>query len=359
MNQARSHHFFLRWQRQKTTGFTLVEMAVVVTLMAIFLTMGLRLLQASKESSAWSETRLKQERIKVALISFLRANGRLPCPNTAAPWDGAEDSPCLVNAGRGIVPWQALGLSLGDVQDGWSNFFSYRVANRTPASSSNWTLNTGATAFTLAELITPLTTFTLQQRDAAGVLGPALTPNPVLMLISHGKNGSGARTIRGSLNAAPAAANVDELANSTLTSTTFVSRAANDVAAATGGIFDDVIAYMTPRDLLQPLVDDKTLKGGTTAYYRELAMQQVALISCTPPLLAPSLLNVQPSVGNSAITYTCPAGAYLCRTAIPMSNVSTAGGQALYQLSMFGLAAADVTYSQLLAAFPGVSARCP
>lgn len=56
------------------------------------------------------------------------------------PWDGAENTPCLVNAGRGIVPWQALGLSMGDVQDGWSNFFTYRVANRTPATSSNWTL---------------------------------------------------------------------------------------------------------------------------------------------------------------------------------------------------------------------------
>lgn len=347
-----------RFTRGRSVGFTLVEMAVVVTLMAIFMTLGLRLLVATQESAAWSETKVKQERIKVALVSFLRTNGRLPCPNSVAPWDGAEDAPCLVNAGRGVVPWRALGLSVGDVQDGWSDFFSYRVANRTPASSSNWTLTAGATAFTVNELTVPLATFTLQERDAAGVLGAALVPNPVVMLISHGKNGLGARTLRGTVIAAPTGA--DELANANVGSTSFVSRTPNDVAASAGGIFDDVVAYMTPQDLLQPLVDDKTLKGSTQAYYREQAMQQVALTSCTPPVLAPSLVAIQPSVGNGVIAYTCPVAAvYSCRSATPVSNASTPAAKRLYQLSMFGAVAADVTYGQLLAAFPGISARCP
>ncbi|MEN9376977.1 MAG: hypothetical protein RL710_2134 [Pseudomonadota bacterium] len=344
------------WHR--AAGFTLVEMAVVVTLMAIVLTMGLRLLSATRDSAAWSETKVKQERIKGALLAYLRTNGRLPCPNSVAPWDGAEDTPCLVNAGRGIVPWQALGLSIGDVQDGWSNFFSYRVANRTPATSSNWTLTAGATAFTLGELGTPLTAFTLRERDAAGVLGAAVVPNPVVMIISHGKNGAGARTVRGTV--LPAPTGVDELANATVASTSFVSRTPTEVAAAFGGLFDDVVASMSPRDLLQPLVDDKTLKGSTPAFYREQALQQVALASCTPPIPAPSLVAVQPSVGNSAIVYSCPvAPAYSCRTGTAVSNASTAPAKRLYQLSMFGAAAADVTYAQLLAAFPGISTRCP
>lgn len=344
--------------RSVASGFTLVEMAVVVTLMAIAMTMGLRLLSATRESAAWSETKVRQERIKLALIAYLRTNGRLPCPNSVAPWDGAEDSPCLVNAGRGIVPWQALGLSIGDVQDGWQNFFTYRVANRTPATSSNWTLTAGATAFTLGELTAPLTTFTLQERDAAGVLAAAVAPNPVVMIVSHGKNGAGARTVRGTV--LPAPTGVDELANAAIASTSFVSRAPNEVAASTGGLFDDVVAYLTPRDLLQPLVDDKTLKGSTSAFYREQALQQVALASCTPPIAAPSLVAIQPGVGNGSIVYTCPASAaYSCRAGTAISNASTAPAKQLYQLSMFGVAAADVTYAQLLAAFPGISTRCP
>jgi len=343
----------------RLAGFSLVEMAVVITIMAVVMTLGLRLLRATQESAAWSETKLKQEKIKVALISYLRTNGRLPCPNSVAPWDGAEDTPCLVNAGRGIVPWQALGLSKGDVQDGWSNFFSYRVANVTPATSSNWTLTTGVTAFTLSELTAPRVTFTLQERSSTGVLGVAFAPSPVAMIISHGKNGSGARTIGGTLIAAPTG--VDELANSAAASTSFVIRTPTDVSAATGGIYDDVVAYMTPADLLQPLVEDKTLKGSTAAYYREQAIAQVALASCTPPLVAPSLAAVQPSVGNGSITYTCPAGAgYLCRTATAVSNATTLPTATMYQLSMFGvLPAVDVTYAQLVAAYPGIAARCP
>lgn len=348
-----------RCVRRKAAGFTLVEMAVVVTLMAIVLTMGLRLLRATQDSAAWSDTRTKQARIKVALISFLRTNGRLPCPDSALPPTGAEPAACLVNAGRGVLPWQALGLSVADVQDGWANFFTYRVANRTPATSSNWTLTAGATAFTLGELATPLTTFTLQERDAAGVLGAAVVPNPVVMIISHGKNGAGARSLRGAA-VLPMPVGADELANATAASTTFVMRTPTEVTAATGGAFDDLVAYMSPRDLLQPLVDDKTLKGSTPAFYREQAIQQVALASCTPPLAAPSLAAVQPSVGNGAIVYSCPAGlGYSCRSGAAVSNASTAPAKQLYQLSMFGAAAADVTYAQLLAAFPGISGRCP
>lgn len=51
---TRFTRFFLR---KRTRGFTLVEMAVVVVIMTIALTMGLRLLQATQESAAWSDTK--------------------------------------------------------------------------------------------------------------------------------------------------------------------------------------------------------------------------------------------------------------------------------------------------------------
>jgi hypothetical protein len=184
-----------------------------------------------------------------------------------------------------------------------------------------------------------------------------MVPNPVVMIISHGKNGSGARSGQGTVLAAPTGA--DELTNAAAASTTFVDKAFTEAPAAPGGIFDDLIAYMTPGDLLQPLVDDKTLKGGTVAYYREQAMQQVALTGCIPPIPAPSLAAIQPAIGNGAITYVCPAAAaYSCRTATPVSN-ATAGAKQLYQLQMFGAPAQDVSYAQLVAAFPAITTRCP
>lgn len=365
--------------RTQSSGFTLVEMAVVVVLMGIVMTLGLRMLQATQNNAAWSETKLKQERIKVALVSFLRTNGRLPCPDSALPPTGAEPANCLVNAGRGVLPWQALGLSVGDVQDGWSNLFTYRVANRTPVTSSNWTIKAGlpaAAPFTITELTTPLTALTVQARSDAGVLGPALVPSPVVVILSHGKNGSGARTVRGAA-VLPAPVGADELSNSAAASTTFITRTPTDVAGATGGAYDDLVAYMTPKDLLQPLLDDKTLKGVDTSY-RELAMAQLALYVYTlPPLPSPSncrppppadvavaqaLVNsIIPTVGNGAITYSCAAGD-LCNTATPMQSSNapvTAPGQVLYRLSLFGGPVLPVTYSQLQAAYPAIQTRCP
>ncbi|MBK6999554.1 MAG: type II secretion system protein [Rhodoferax sp.] len=275
-------------RRLCSVGFTLVEMAVVVAIMGIALTLGLRMLQATQSNAAWSETRIKQERIKVALIGFLRTNGRLPCPDSALPPTGVEPAACLVNLGRGVPPWKVLGLSVGDVQDGWANFITYRVANRTPATSSNWTTKIGATAFTLGELTAPRITFALQERSDAGVLGVALTPNPVVMLISHGKNGAGARSLRGAA-LMPMPTGADELANATTASTAFVMRTPTDVTGAAGGAFDDLVTYLTPNHLLQPLLDDKTLKGVCSAY-------------CAVP--GPGCVAAAVPVGNP--TPTCP-----------------------------------------------------
>lgn len=115
-----------------------------------------------------------------------------------------------------------------------------------------------------------------------------------------------------------------------------------------------MVASMSPRDLLQPLVNDKTLKGSTPTFYREQALRRIlALASCTPRIPAPSLVAVQPIVGNSAIVYSCPvAPAYSCRTGTAVSNASTAPAEAAVRSPMFGAAAADVTYAQLLAASP-------
>jgi hypothetical protein len=250
-----------------------------------------------------------------------------------------------------------MGISQGEVVDGWGNFFTYRVANRTPATSSNWTIKSGTGPFSITELTSSLTTFSLQQRDTAGVLGSALVPNPVVLIISHGKNGLGARTVQGTQITLPAAG-TDERTNATAGSNSFVDRNPTDVSTAIGGVFDDQVVYLTPTDLLQPLVDDKTLKGSNPAYYRTLAIQQIALSSCTPPAVGPSLAAVQPSIGNGTMTYTCPSAAYSCQTGTPMTAATPLIKQ-LYQLSIFGAAAQDVTFGDVVAAFDKIATRCP
>lgn len=254
-------------------GFTLAEMAVVVLIMGITLSMGLKMVTANLDNSAYSETKSKQERIKLALIGYLRTNGRLPCPNSMAPWDGGEDRPdntpgtgaspattCLGNSGRGVVPWQVLGLSREATLDGWGNFFTYRVANNTPggATGSNWTIRGGTNAFDIGELTTSPITLTITERDESGAPGTPIT-NGIIVIVSHGKNGLGARTVKGTTNSAPTGG-TDEATNATLNSTAFIRRAVSEVQAPTIGAYDDLVAYMTPQDLLQPLISEGTLK---------------------------------------------------------------------------------------------------
>jgi hypothetical protein len=340
-------------------------MAVVVVVMGILLTLGLRMTQATQNNAAWTETKLKQDRIKVALISFMRTNGRLPCPDAALPPTGVEPLPagnCPANAGRGVLPWTTLGLSVNDVQDGWSNLFTYRVANGTPVGSRNWTIKAGATAFTIAELTAPQAALTVRERATpVAALSAAILPNPVVVILSHGKNGLGARTIRGAalLPAPPAG---DENTNAAAGSTNFVIRAPADQAGPNGA-YDDILAYLTPNDLLQPLLEDKTLKGVATSY-RDLAMIQLGVASCTPPtqpVAQPLIDAIIPTIGNGAITYSClvPTDSCFTGTAVHSGPPVTAGIQILYRLSLFGAAAQPVTYAQLQAAYPAIQTRCP
>src|SRR5258705_6560564 len=98
-------------------GFSLVELAVVVFIIGIILTMGVGALSAARENTASSSTAQKQNAIKEALIGYLRRNSRLPCPDTnfTAP-DGVENratagGPTTACSSRfGLVPYVTLGL---------------------------------------------------------------------------------------------------------------------------------------------------------------------------------------------------------------------------------------------------------
>lgn len=260
-------------------GFTLAEMAVVVLIMGIAMTMGLKMVTANLDNAAYSETKSRQERIKIALIGFLRTNGRLPCPdNVAGVAVGMEVTPCAAAAlGYGVIPWQTLGLPRDAAQDGWGNLFTYRVANvNLPAAptqlagapplhvnpNQNWTIPPGGGAFDIRSLTSTTTvagyqTLLIQNRDP----GPGLNTesrNAIVVILSHGKNGLGAKTTKAAGRIAGTAG--DELTNATIGSTTFIRRPVTEDTAATGGAYDDVVIFMTPQDLLQPLVSEGALK---------------------------------------------------------------------------------------------------
>ena len=69
---------------QSQCGFTLVEMAVVLLIVALLVGSGLSVVSAQVEQQKYKDTQRILDDAREALLGFAAANGRLPCPATAA-----------------------------------------------------------------------------------------------------------------------------------------------------------------------------------------------------------------------------------------------------------------------------------
>lgn len=84
-------------------------------------------LRTQLEQRQLAETRYALEEAREALLGFAAVNGRLPCPaKGGGPGEGEEgergDAGCA--RGRGLLPWQSLGLR---ALDGWNHRLAYQM----------------------------------------------------------------------------------------------------------------------------------------------------------------------------------------------------------------------------------------
>jgi hypothetical protein len=220
------------------------------------------------------------ESIREAIIGFAQANGRLPCPAdgtvaAGAAGAGTEQVVGTTCAGAGgsvffgVVPWATLGVP---EVDGWGRRFSYWVspifADGLPPTVNTWS-SVGQSP-TCAPTPTPIQSsfalcsqgvITVNTRNESTHAPTALGSQLPAVIISHGKNGSGAYTPAGSILPAPAGA--DETSNQTHanTVTTFYSRiptpaasSCNDGAVGTFCEFDDIVVMITSNNLIARMV---------------------------------------------------------------------------------------------------------
>lgn len=307
----------MRRGTKKQSGFTLVELAVVMVIIGIALTMGMKLLSATMNNAAFSETKAKQQQIKMALIGYLRTNGKLPCPDTAAGIPTGNSSACAGSAANsyGVVPWITLQIPREAVLDGWGDFFTYKVANGT--SSKNWTDKTSNSSFSINELKVPTNALTVRELNTDGTALNDVTATAVVVLISHGKNGFGAKTSNSATRIPIDEAGIDEKTNADNTTTTFILRPVNDNTAAFHGSYDDLVTYMSPQDLIQPLVNEGTVKA-CTAYCPPLTSScSVATQTCSCPSGT--------ELGATGTHVTCPSTATCgaCTLSSPSSSCTT------------------------------------
>lgn len=223
------------------SGFTLIELAIVLFIVTLLLGGVLTPLGQQISERQIGETRRAMEAARIALVGYALRQadqaGPLPCPDVRDT-DGLEDrlgdGKCAAFSGN--LPWKTLGLAEGDA---WGNRLGYAVA-------ADWTLPGGraSTATTLLQICP-------DQACAHPMAAAAL-------VLSHGRNGFGAYNVGGNRNLAPASA--DELENSN-EDARFVMRPPR-AADRPDGEFDDLLLPLSPDWLRGRLCDPASLCAG-------------------------------------------------------------------------------------------------
>jgi len=265
---------------KQSRGFSLIELAMAVLIIGLLLAGALIPLSSQIDTRNIAETQRSMEAIREAIIGFAQANGRLPCPADGSKPTGAANAGLELSSGSpstcgqvyGAVPWSTLGVP---ETDGWGRRFSYYVSPIFADDKSAATTNTTgqplpsctspipvpqSSSFALCSLGNlTVNTRSEQLPHIASAIGSWLPA----VIISHGKNGSGAYTPAGGATLAmPANAGADETANAAHpTGTTFVSRvqtpsqfgACND-ATGTFCEFDDLVVMISTNVLMARMV---------------------------------------------------------------------------------------------------------
>jgi len=290
----------------RSKGFSLVELAVALAIIALLLAGALIPLSTQIDVRSGADTQRSMDSIRDAIIGFAQANGRLPCPANGGTPAGTVDTttwPTSIAAGAeqwnpgasvcyavmGVVPWTTLGVT---ETDAWGRRFTYRVS---PAfadgfAASTWSTTNPPSPGTQSPACAPTPIPTSPTSFALCTLGDiavftrgAVNTNAVQLgtalpaiFISHGKNGFGAWQTNGTrLNPIPAgndeAANINGNMSATpfvgsYTQQTFYSRPRTPSAAGcvdpipgtTNGAppceFDDIVVMISTSALISRMV---------------------------------------------------------------------------------------------------------
>lgn len=235
------------------SGFTLIEIAVVIVVLSLLLAMIAGIATAMLGQQRREATRQRLAGVETAIALFVSQNRRLPCPadgrvagtTSGAGAEARNDATDVCQIGgvantqtHGVVPWQTLGLAEPDVTDGWGNRLTYRVApelvvdnamNLTACdpggtgSLASGVCDSACSAGTFPAGCTPPSTYTLNKglkirtlASASLVMDPALAPvstGAAYVVISHGENGQGAYSNQGVLQAGTTASGTLEAAH--------------------------------------------------------------------------------------------------------------------------------------------------
>ena len=243
----------------REAGFTLIEHAVSLTVIALLLGSIMVPLQTQIENRKTDETRRMLELAQDMLLGFAAANGYFPCPATAAS-NGREPLGTDHNSGscptwHGFLPAALLGFRPADAEgfalDAWDtphNRIRYAVSASTIGGIPQaLTRANGMRSAPIAAMGTTPLLYVCQSGNGATAsdCGTAVTlaSNAAVVVWSVGANGAtGGRSIHEAQNPNPNGGSEDRI---------FVSRGPSNMP---GHEFDDLVTWVPATALLHRLV---------------------------------------------------------------------------------------------------------
>lgn len=269
-------------------GFTLVELAVVMTIVVLLLGSLLYTLSAQSDQRNVDETRRRLDQARELLLSYAVVNGRLPCPARCANWPNctttsAETRDAAGNctsggivdyyggtlaggAMGGLLPALTIGAQNVDASgfavDAWGNRIRYAVAQTNtgctvapPAGTKLYThqgnLRTYGVACQPNDLLVCKSATGATAANCGGAANQIMSQSLVVALVfSTGKNGS----------TSPNGSGVDEATNvktnallAPVINPVFVWHSPTDNRFANGE-FDDQMTWITVGELYGRLI---------------------------------------------------------------------------------------------------------
>lgn len=284
------HRLIRRFDPQNQQGFTLLEIAIVLAIVALLMGMGLQTYSTSLDNAKRKTTSDRLDKIEEAITTFAIQNNYLPCPadgslpSTNANYGlsqggGVYTSPtaptsCVntIAAGRHALPWRTLGLDELYSRDGWGNRFSYATSGYAQSSATQGSIHYHESSSTTDGIrrsgtnypYGDLLVYTLA--GAAGGFNSGQLTNSsaspgtqagcnastnicaAYVLISHGTHAAGAYSGSNTptLNAVPATAGETENNDG---DAFFVQNEPTQQASASG-LFDDIVRWKSAQNIV-------------------------------------------------------------------------------------------------------------
>ncbi|MFA5914616.1 MAG: prepilin-type N-terminal cleavage/methylation domain-containing protein [Burkholderiales bacterium] len=252
--------------KRNSRGFTLAELAITTVVVGLLLGSLLLTMSTQLDQRKRNDTQQTLDQARDALIGYVIANGRLPCParvvivnnldtltgvEQLASGTSATGGPCSAPY-YGYYPAVTVGLtntdSSGYLLDAWGNRIRYAV---TQANTSAFTTASQIKAGLSSQTLTPdlqvcssSTNMTGTGATAACGSGYSLSTGAAAVILSLGANGATGGTSN------------DEIRNAK-TATSYNDRAFiyhTPVPAGSSDEFDDIVTWLSPNVLYNRMV---------------------------------------------------------------------------------------------------------